>query len=155
GQERTFQADFVMRLATGRLAELIGEFGVSVDRFFRTIGLNRAGRRLVDGYDERSLMMARAIVAGYRAGVASLPAVPVEYRILELPPPTFEDEDEAMANGGAVAAFMSWMLSGNWDAELLRVEIADRLGWEAMSALFPDSAGEPSAIVPGKDAGRR
>ena len=36
---------------------------------------------------------------------------------------------------------MSWTLSGNWDAELLRVEIADRLGFEAMSALFPDVGG--------------
>src|SRR5204862_5795568 len=55
GQERTFQTDFVMRLATGRLSELIGEFGVSVDRFFRTVGLNRAGRRLAAGYDDRSM----------------------------------------------------------------------------------------------------
>jgi penicillin G amidase len=153
GQERTFQTDFVMRLATGRLSELIGEFAVSLDRFFRTVGLNRAGRRVAAGYDERSLMMAESILAGYRAGVASLPSPPVEYRILELDPPTFDDDALGMEAGAAVAALMSWTLSGNWDAELLRVEIAERLGFEAMLALFPDVAGDPSVVVPGKDGG--
>jgi penicillin amidase len=157
GQERTFQTDFLLRLSTGRLAELIGEFAVAIDRFFRTVGLHRAGRRLMAGYDARSMMMVRSMLAGYRAGVAALPAVPVEYRILELEPSLFaeEDDDEALAAGAAMAAFMSWQLSGNWDAELLRVEIADRVGYEAMLALFPDSAGEPSVIVPGKDPQRR
>src|SRR5262249_35580276 len=114
GQERTFQTDFVIRLAAGRLSELIGGFATPLDRFFGTVGLHRAGRRIAARYDDRSLEMADAMIAGLRAGVASLPSLPVEYRILELEP-TLLTEELSVEHGAAVAAFMSWTLSGNWD----------------------------------------
>src|ERR1044072_1061836 len=45
---------------------------------------------------------------------------------------------------------MSWTLSGNWDNELLRWIIADRLGFEAMQALFPDVETEAAVVTAGK-----
>ena len=46
--ERLFQIDFLLRLANGRLSELLGDLTLPLDRFFRTVGLNRAGRAGAD-----------------------------------------------------------------------------------------------------------
>jgi penicillin G amidase len=50
---------------------------------------------------------------------------------------------------------MSWTLSTNWDAELIRTEIAAHLGWEALATLFPDLPSEAGAVIPGKEGGTR
>src|SRR5256714_11568426 len=50
--ERLFQIDLTFRLVTGRLAEMVSENGLPLDRFWRTIGLHRAGRALLAGYDD-------------------------------------------------------------------------------------------------------
>jgi penicillin amidase len=152
--ERLFQIDITTRLVTGRLAEMVSEIGLPLDRFWRTIGLHRAGRALVAGYDELDLEMAVPFGEGSRAWVETMPEKPIEYHILDLEPevPTAED---SLVHGASASAFMGWVLSTNWDAELLRAEIAERLGWEAMQALFPDVHPEPSVVVAGKDAGPR
>src|SRR5436853_3943704 len=51
--ERLFQLDFTFRLVGGRLAEIVSEIGLPLDRFWRTVGLHRAGRRIAASYDER------------------------------------------------------------------------------------------------------
>ena len=56
--ERLFQLDLMFRLSTGRLAEMISEIGLPMDRFFRTVGLHRAGRRIAGRY--HPLVLARS-----------------------------------------------------------------------------------------------
>jgi penicillin G amidase len=150
--ERLFQLDFTFRLVTGRLAEIVSEMALPLDRFWRTVGLHRAGRAIVGTYDEQDLEMVRPFSAGARAWLETMPAKPLEYQVLDLEP-QLPSGDEVIAYGAASSAFMAWVLSTNWDAELLRAEIADRLGWEAMLALFPDVQPEASVVFAGKDAG--
>jgi penicillin G amidase len=150
--ERLFQLDFTFRLVTGRLAEIVSEMGLGLDRFWRTVGLHRAGHALLADYDEQDLEMVTPFGAGARAWIETMPAKPVEYHILDLEP-EIPEGDDLLAYGAACSAFMAWVLSTNWDAELLRAEIADRLGWEAMLALFPDVQPEPSVVFAGKEAG--
>lgn len=152
--ERLFQMDFMLRLATGRLAGLFSELALPMDRFFRTIGLNRAARRIVEGYDALSHEMADAFVAGVEAWLDRMPEKPVEYHVLELDPELPRGQ-EAKEAGVAFSAFMGWILSTNWDVELLRAEVVERLGWEAMLTLFPEVAPEPAVVAAGKDAGAR
>jgi penicillin G amidase len=150
--ERLFQMEVTARLASGRLSEAFGDLTVPIDRFIRTVGWNRAGVRLAAQYDELSMEMVEAAVEGMRAWVDIMPAAPVEYAVLGLEP-TF-DWDRSVEIGASTAVLMSWTLSTNWDAELIRTEIADRLGWEAMATLFPDLPAEAAAVIPGKDGGR-
>ncbi|MCS6876942.1 MAG: penicillin acylase family protein, partial [Geminicoccaceae bacterium] len=42
GTDRPAQLEFTRRLGRGRLAELLGETALPLDRFFRTLGLARA-----------------------------------------------------------------------------------------------------------------
>ncbi|HEY7280137.1 MAG TPA: penicillin acylase family protein, partial [Actinomycetota bacterium] len=150
--ERLFQMELVYRLGTGRLAELFGDLTLPMDRFVRTVGWNRAGRRIAERSDDLSREIVTAFLSGARAWLAEMPAPPIEYGILGgvqpwLPRP---DEHDVVA---ASIVFMAWSLSGNWDTELLRAEIADRLGWEAMLDLFPSLPGEAGPLVPGKRGG--
>jgi penicillin amidase len=134
--ERLFQMDLTFRYAAGRLAGMLGELALPLDRFARTVGWNRAGRRIAETFDERSSQMTESWAAGARAWLGVMPARPVEYEVLDLEPeiPSAESIEAQVASA---AVFLAWNLSGNWDAELLRMEVAERLGVEAVQELFP------------------
>jgi penicillin G amidase len=152
--ERLFQLDFSLRLATGRLSGLFGELALPFDRFVRTVGWNRAGVRLLRGWDDLSLEIAEAAIEGIRAWIERMPARPVEYDLIQADPSVPEGGD-ALAAASAAAVFMAWSLSGNWDAELLRAEVADRLGWDAVTTLFPEAPTLPGPARPGRRDGER
>jgi penicillin G amidase len=134
--ERLFQIDLTMRYASGRLAGMLGELALPLDRFARTVGWNRAGRRVAEKFDDRSRSMVQAWGAGMRAWAQTMPARPVEYEVLDLQPDVAA-ADAVEERVASAAAFIAWNLSGNWDAELLRMEIADKLGPRAVEDLFP------------------
>ncbi|MFN2545384.1 MAG: penicillin acylase family protein [Actinomycetota bacterium] len=150
--ERLFQLDFMLRLSNGRLSELVADMGLHLDRFFRTVGFNRASTRIAAAYDERDLELVRANTAGLRAWLDHMPAKPVEYEILGVEP-AFPEGEDLVTYGAAGSVFMAWILSTNWDAELLRFEIAQRLGHELMLELFPTVETPPAVVVAGKLGG--
>ncbi|HEX2025581.1 MAG TPA: penicillin acylase family protein [Actinomycetota bacterium] len=150
--ERLWQMEFLFRLGTGRLSELFSDLTVPMDRFIRTAGWNRAARRQADRWDERSVEMTKAFGDGIRAWLEVMPAPPVEYRVLDLEPAPLPDEDDAYL-GAAAAVFMAWGLSRNWDHELLRAEVAERLGVDTMRMLFPDLDTEAGVVEAGKEGG--
>ena len=61
--------------------------------------------------------------AGVRAWIDAMPAKPVEYQLLDLEPAIPDDP----APYAAAFALLAWNLSSNWDAELLRAELDDRI----------------------------
>jgi penicillin amidase len=88
--------------------------------------------------------------AGVAAWIAQMPAPPVEYTLLDLAP----DLPEEAGAWAAAFVFLAWGLSGNWDAELLRGAIAERLGAEAVALLQPPVPGVPPAAVAGALGGK-
>ena len=143
--ERLFQIDFMLRMANGRLAEMVSALALPLDRFARSIGWNRAGARVASGWDEESRRIVAAYRAGVRAWVEAMPAPPIEYVALELEPNIPEDD----ASWGAAVVWMAWTLSGNWDEELLRAEVLDRLGADAVRDLFPKLPDVPTEVIAG------
>jgi penicillin amidase len=150
--ERLFQLELMLRFGSGRLSEVFGDLTVSLDRFIRTLGWNRAARRLTEQWDDLSWEMSEAFFEGVQAWMSIMPARPIEYDILQLDP-FLPQAREAAEMGVGASILMAWGLSTNWDAELLRVELADRLGWEAMTTLFPELGPEPGVVAAGKDGG--
>jgi penicillin G amidase len=150
--ERLFQMELSLRLGSGRLSEMFGELTLPMDRFIRAVGWNRAAVRMTEQGDDLSWEMSDAYAAGVRAWIERMPAKPLEYEILQLDPLYLEDRQAAVMSAAA-SVFMVWSLSTNWDAELLRAEIAERLGWEAMAALFPELPTEPELVQAGKEGG--
>lgn len=144
--ERLFQLDFLLRMANGRLAELIGDLALPLDRFARTIGWHRAGARIAGSWDEPSHRMMTSFMEGARAWMDVMPAPPVEHAVLALEPWLPEDE----ASWAAATVWMAWNLSGNWDEELLRAEVSARLGPGAVGDLFPELPDPPEVPVAGR-----
>ena len=151
--ERLFQIDLLTRLGSGRVAELFGDLTLPIDRFARTVGWNRAAQRAADGWDEVSVEIATAFGQGVRAWIEVMPSPPVEYRFLGLEPLELPDGDMGVSLAAAGSAFMGWSLSRNWDNELLRGEIAERLGPDVAATLFPHVDPEPAAVVAGTEGG--
>jgi penicillin G amidase len=145
--ERMWQVDFTRRLAQGRLAEIVGEPGLPTDRFFRTIGLWRIARKLKDKIDDQSARIASAYHAGFLAAARSLPK-PIEYQILGLEPEFSDDLGDAYVDGMCVGLLQAFVLSTNWPFELIRAEIARRLGPEVMRTLAPFTGAEAPIAVP-------
>lgn len=148
--ERLFQIDLALRAAGGRLSELFADLTVDADRFARTIGFGRIGAREADRWTEGSRRMVGRFVEGVQAWIGSMPAPPIEYTLLAVPP---ELPAEPGDWAGALA-YVAWGLSGNWDLELLRVHLVERLGSEAASALLPPLPPDAPNLAAGGLAGR-
>ena len=134
--ERCFQLELALRAATGRLSELFADATLPMDRFTRTIGLHRAGAVIAAGYDDAS----RSMMASFRAGRAvlargdagrHLPSTSCSARCRSCP--------TTKSPGRPRPRTSAWGLSGNWEAELLRAMIAERIGREAAAALLPSA----------------
>lgn len=148
--ERLFQIDLSLRAANGRLCELFSEPTLPQDRFARTVGFHRLGARESARWSDVSRSMVGRFAEGVHAWVATMPAPPVEYRLLAARPEIPED----LGAWAAAFAFAGWGLSGNWDSELLRVHLAERLGPDAVHALLPPLPADPPSVAAGALAGR-
>lgn len=137
--ERMWQMDLMRRLATGRLAEVLGEGALGADRLFRTIGLGRAAQASFEAMEEPYRGMLESYAAGvnaYREQAAD--RLPVEYLITRFEPAPWTPEDSL-----AIVEYMSWMLSFNVREELVFMRMAARLGPQRARELFPSDEGVP------------
>jgi penicillin amidase len=150
--DRLFQLELMRRLATGSLSGMFGDLTLPLDRFVRTLGWNRTGRRLADAWDERSWQISGAFASGVLAWAETMPAPPPEYRVLASDPWVLEGR-EAVYVQAAAGVMIAWSLSRGWDNDLLRSEIAERLGVEGLRVLFPDVEIESGPVQAGKEDG--
>lgn len=135
--ERLFQLDLALRVATGRLAEVVGERAFEADRFMRTVGLHLAGRTYAHAWTDEDHAMHARYRAGVRAWIDAMPAPPLEYRLLDLAP-DLPDDPEVWAAG---FAYLAWGLSNNHEQELLRAAIAERTDDATAAVLMPPVSG--------------
>jgi penicillin amidase len=131
--ERLFQVDLTLRAATGRLSELFGERTYPQDELVRVVGMRHAATRQAAAWDPESRRMHARFREGIAAWVAAMPSLPLEYTLLDARPELPDDE----ASWAAAFVYVAWSLSGNWDIELLRASIEERLGAEAVDELLP------------------
>ena len=134
--ERLWELDFLRRASQGRLAEIVGEPGLPLDRFFRTLGTGRIAKKKAKEYDEESRELSRHYHSGVQAAMKTLPP-PVEYQLLGITPEFPDDFEQAIIDGISISLMMSFQLSANWPFELLRAELAAHLGPERARELAP------------------
>ncbi len=138
--ERMWQMDLMRRLAQGRLAEVMGEPPLAVDRFFRAIGLGAVARASLTALEPSYRELLRAYAAGVNAYLREARnRLPLEYRLAGIKPEPWQPEDSL-----AVAAYMSWKLSFNAREELTFLRLAARLGNQRAAELFPTDEGVPA-----------
>ncbi|MEO8430580.1 MAG: penicillin acylase family protein [Acidobacteriota bacterium] len=140
-RDRLWQMELQRRIGAGRLAEALGAKLVPTDRFLRTIGFRRAAEDAL-----RSLSPeARSAVSSYRRGVnaflAASRARPIEFRILRIDPPPFDDADCLVWS-----KLMAWDLSGNATNEIRRARLSSLVGPPRAAELLPSGAPLPTIL---------
>lgn len=118
-QDRLWQMEMTRRIGTGRLAEVIGDGGLTIDRMIRTLGLHR----LAEANLERLSPDARAHVEAYGAGVNAYLGtrtgpLPPEFVLLGHAPEPWRPSDSLVWG-----RLMSLQLAGNWFGEILRARM--------------------------------
>ncbi len=146
-QDRLWQMEFSRRAASGTLAELLGEPALEVDRLTRRIGFRRAAAHDLEAATEEERAMLEAYCEGVNAYMRR-GRTPLEFTILRSRPAPWEPEDTL-----AFQRFFGWMLSGNWDGEILRSWTIERFGADVMAEFEPEyPAGGPLIVPPGAEA---
>lgn len=144
--ERLFQMDYNRRLVAGRLSEVMGQVCVPVDRWMRTLGLRRAAIEGLPRLLPETISYLEAYAAGVNA-VISNGRLPFEFSLLRYEPEPWQPLDSA-----DWMKMMAWTLSVNWESELLRARLVERLGAEKAAQLEPPYYDRwPYIVPPGVD----
>ena len=130
-QDRLFQMAGARRLASGRLAEVIGPAAIGSDRFMRRIGLHRAAAHDAAALNDDFRGLLSAYCAGVNEGARTLSESPPEFSVLG--PWTPWTPHDAML----VARLVLFGFAGNWDTALLRERLLHTLGPERAAAVDP------------------
>ncbi len=146
-QDRLWQMELQRRVAHGRLAAIFGAQVLEADRLSRTIGFGRCAAREFESLDADTLAVLEAYAAGVNAHLAAIGTrLPAEFTVVRLKPEPWTALDSL-----ACARLIAWSMSGNWESELLRTLLVERLGPERAAGLEPEyPAGHPT-MLPGKE----
>jgi penicillin amidase len=143
-QDRLWQMEFNRRLVAGRLSEILGEVSVPLDRWMRIIGMRRVAEKEFDLLEETTQQLLKAYAAGVNARI-NQGRLPIEFNLLRFSPEPWSFTDTL-----SWPKMMSWTLSVNWEAEIIRAKLIERLGLEKAAELdMLDYSKTPNIIPPG------
>ena len=137
-RDRLFQMDFLRRLSTGRLSEVLGAKALKIDKLMREIGINRVVEEdylhLIDNnredYDGAIVEKIRRYVNGVNY-YASKNYLPPEYFILN-----FKFEKWTAYDSLACARFQAFTLSLDWPLEIFNKIFEETFGKEFFESLM-------------------
>ncbi|MEM8487901.1 MAG: penicillin acylase family protein [Bacteroidota bacterium] len=148
-QDRLFQLDFVPRVASGRLSEILGSSMVETDRFLRQTGMlwgaEKNLQRLV-AQDSTELALVRAFVKGVNTYLAGLEYAdyPLEFKLLGYSPEPYTEMQVLL-----VLQYMVFDLTYRSD-DVIYAELQERLGPVSYEALYPEHSDLAVPIIPEK-----
>jgi penicillin amidase len=144
-QDRLWQMELNRHVGAGELSALFGEAALDLDRTMRVFEIRGSAER--DW--QASSPAARAILLAYSEGVNAFLArhrgrLPLEFTLLGVEPRPWTPVDSL-----SWAKLMALNLSLNSSFEILRAQLAERLGAAAAQRLLlPYPAGEPVIVQP-------
>lgn len=143
-QDRLWQMEMNRRIASGRLAEVVGERGLEIDRFMRTLGMRRVAEHNAKVLSPASLRAMERYAAGVNAFLASRKGpLPPEFVIFGVTP-----EPWSVIDSIAWGKMMQWDLSGNWRSELFRLRLSSRLSPTQLAEFLPPYRGDTFNLLP-------
>ena len=75
--------EFYRRLATGRLAEVVGPEGVQIDKYIRTCGVPRMIKHQIKNLSAEDRLLFENYAAGVNKMVENIQQWPTEFHILQ------------------------------------------------------------------------
>ena len=142
-QDRLWQLEFQRRVASGRLAEIMGEPAYDNDRLMRTLGMARTAKRMAENADAPTRAAFESYAAGINAFLASKPVLPIEFHVFDITPEPWTPTDSM-----GWLLVMAWDLSGNWRTELARLRFMAKIGPERTGQLLPPYPGDTPPPLP-------
>ncbi len=135
-QDRLVQIQLMLALAKGGLSELVGAQGLDMDRFVRTLGIERTARKLVRALKPESLEAIEAFGEGINSHISrGTLRLPFEFMFLGGRPDPWTPVD-------CMAAFLYvvWLLDTWWTSDIMREKLIRSLGVERARQLLPETA---------------
>ncbi len=148
-QDRLWHMELARRLASGQLAEIFGPEALEADRLLRRVGLLRAAQAELSQTTPEGRAHLEAYAAGVNAFLQTVSGrLPPEFLILRFRPRPWTTADSM-----AISKLTGWSLSGNWDTEIVRSWVVERLGPEVAALVEPlYPAGLPVIVPPGAES---
>lgn len=144
-QDRLWQMELQRRMGAGRLSEVLGEATLAVDRFTRTLGLNRAAEEEMASLPDETRRALDAYAAGVNAYIRQHRGQwSLEFTLLRFQPQPWRPVDSLYW-----AKFLTLILSGNWASETLRARLAVKLGADLAADLEPAYPADNPTVVSG------
>ncbi|WP_018130816.1 penicillin acylase family protein [Effusibacillus pohliae] len=142
-QDRLFEMDLSRRAVQGKLSEILGEKLLDADKFFLAVGFYRAGQ----GSEQALTPEFRNYLQRYADGVNAFVAqnrskLPPEFTLLGYEPEPWTPTDSL-----AIGKYMSWVLGGNMETELLLMAAVDKLGEAKAKEIFPSDPKDGATIM--------
>ena len=143
-QDRLWQMELHRRTAGGTLSEIFGESTLDMDKFSRAVGLRRIAVASCSAMDKTTLGVLDAYCNGVNAFLkANGDNLPVEFSILGFKPAPWVPADSM-----SVAELIAWDLGKNWEVELLRGRLVQKIGAEKAGQLLAPYPDTSPLIVP-------
>lgn len=146
---RLWQMDFQTRVAAGRLSEIAGADKLSIDRFFRRLGMVY-GAEKTEAYINENNPVMKATVDAYTAGVNAYlkaldpAAIPFEFKLMNYAPELWTPKKTYL-----FLMFMSYDLTGrSAAADLQLTNTRDFLGYDLFDQLFTNQQDSLDPIIP-------
>ncbi|MEN9381194.1 MAG: hypothetical protein RI940_75 [Bacteroidota bacterium] len=146
---RLWQMDFQTRVASGRLSEIAGADKLSIDRFFRRLGMVY-GAEQTEAYINEHNPVMKATVDAYTAGVnaylkqLSPEDLPFEYKLMNYAPEEWTSKKTYL-----FLMFMSYDLTGrSASADLQLTNTRDYLGYDLFNTLYTNQQDSLDPIIP-------
>ncbi|WP_370653321.1 penicillin acylase family protein [Lacisediminimonas sp.] len=145
-QDRLWQLEMNRRIASGRVAEILGPGALGTDRFLRTLGISRNAQQIW----QRLAPDTRGVLTAYAEGINAWllhdgAQLPPEFLLTGAPRPAPWQAVDSIA----WQTMMAWDLGANWTQEILRMRLAQRLSVEQINAFLPPYPGD--APLPTRD----
>ncbi len=144
-QERLWQMERQRRTARGTLAELFGDAALDADRFSRIVGFRRAAEAELPTLDDETRQVLDWYAEGINQFIQANPGkLAAEFNLLRTQPEPWHAIDCI-----ATWKVFAWGLSGNWESELIRVQLLNQLGPIRAADLEPDYPPQTPIILEG------
>ncbi|MCS5541702.1 MAG: penicillin acylase family protein [SAR324 cluster bacterium] len=150
-QDRIFQLELMVRVAHGRLSEMLGESTLDVDRYFRTLGIQRFAKKYAAEHFRNNPPKIQKALKAYLSGLNSFVAsgpTPIEFTLLGIP-----KREYSLVDLVSISAYMSYTFTNAVRQDPLVSYIHKKLGSNYLKDLaiyWPE--GDTQIKVSKKDA---
>jgi penicillin G amidase len=137
-RDRLWQLEMHRRIGRGQLAEVLGPKALDTDRFLRTLGIHKSAAAQLAAFPDEDKALLQAYADGVNSYVRDSMAVrPLEFVILGVQPGQWEPVDTV-----AWTLMMAWDLGGNWNNELLRLQLAAKMPLSRINQIVAAQQGD-------------